>query len=250
MKERGTKEQRRPLILLRPVPRVTALHRVWAGTKILAAVALSVVVSFIPSWTALGIIAAVLLTGLLVARIPRGVVPTIPWWAFAFLAFGAALNVAGGGLTSYVRALLLGVCLLVLASLVGWTTSLSQLVDALPVLLAPLRLLRLPVDEWVTVCALALRMLPTIRGEMRMLFAARRLRGRPGIRNPRGWWPELIDTVGAVASVSMRQVRDLGDALSVRGPRPVVRTRPRLGAGDAVTVLIVGAACAAIVVWG
>ena len=129
-------------------------------------------------------------------------------------------------------------------------TERSQLVDALPVLLAPLRLLRLPVDEWVTVCALALRMLPTIRGEMRMLFAARRLRGRPGIRNPRGWWPELIDTVGAVASVSMRQVRDLGDALSVRGPRPVVRTRPRLGAGDAVTVLIVGAACAAIVVWG
>lgn len=244
------KEQRRPLILLRPVPRITPIHHLWAGTKILAAVALSVTVSFIPSWTALGITAVVLLAGVLTARIPRGVVPSIPWWVFAFLAVGAVLNVAGGGLTSYVRAMLLGVCLLVLASLVGWTTSLSQLVGALPVLLSPLRLLRLPVDEWVTVCALALRMLPTIRGELRMLFAARRLRGRPGIRTPKRWWPELIDTVGAVASVSMRQVRDLGDALSVRGPRLVVRTRPRLGAGDAVTVVVVFVACAAIVVWG
>ncbi len=244
------KEQRRPLILLRPVPRITPLHRLWAGTKILAAVALSVTVSFIPSWTALGIMAVVLLAGVLTARIPRGVVPSIPWWVFAFLAVGGVLNVAGGGLTSYVRTLLLGVCLLVLASLVGWTASLSHLVDALPVLLWPLRLLRLPVDEWVTVCALALRMLPTIRGELRMLFAARRLLGRPGLRKPRRWWPELIDTVGAVASVSMRQVRDLGDALSVRGPRPVVRTRPRIGVGDAVTVVVVAAACAAIVIWG
>lgn len=242
--------QRRPLILLRPVPRVTSLHRVWAGTKILAAVALSVTVSFVPTWTGLGITALVLLIGLLVARIPRGVVPTIPWWVFAFLAFGAVLNVAGGGLTSYVRALLLGVCLMILASLVGWTTSLSELVDALPVFFAPLRLLRLPVDEWVTVCALALRMLPAIRGELRLLFAARRLRGRPGIRNPAGWWPELIDTVGAVVSVSMRQVRDLGDALSVRGHRPVARARMRPGVGDVMTLLVVAAGCAAIVMWG
>src|SRR5690606_7522892 len=128
-------------------------------------------------------------------------------------------------------------------------TRLSELVDALPTLFAPLRMLRLPVDEWVTTCALALRVLPSIRGEMRVLFAARRLRGRPGIRSPKGFWNEVIDSVGAVTSVSMRQVRDLGDALSVRGPRPVIRTRPRLGIGDAVTVLVVGAACTAMFLW-
>ncbi|USI91722.1 energy-coupling factor transporter transmembrane component T family protein [Rhodococcus pyridinivorans] len=250
--------QRRPIILLRPVPRETPLHRVWAGTKVLSAAALSVAVSFAPSWTGLGILLSVLVVGVLVARIPRGVVPTIPWWVFAVLAVGLVLNAAGGGLAAYVRTILLGVGLLVLASLVGWTTRLSDLVDALPVLFAPLRLLRLPVDEWVTVCALALRMLPTVRAEMRVLFAARKVRGRPGIRNPAGWWQEVADSVGAVVSVSMRQVRDLGDALSVRGPRSATRrgprsaTRPplRLRLGDVVTVLVVAGACTVITVWG
>lgn len=59
-------------------------------------------------------------------------VPTIPWWVFAVLAVGLVLNAAGGGLAAYVRTILLGVGLLVLASLVGWTTRLSDLVDALP----------------------------------------------------------------------------------------------------------------------
>lgn len=250
MSRTRTKSQRRPVILLRPVPRETPLHRVWAGTKVLSAAALSVSVSFAPSWTGLGITATVLVVGLLVARIPRGVVPTIPWWVFAFLAFGAVVNMVGGGLTAYVRTLLLGVCLLIVASLVGWTTRLSELVDALPVLFAPLKLLRAPVDEWVTVCALGLRMLPTIRGELRVLFAARRVRGRPGVRNPSGWWQEVVDGTGAVASVSMRQVRDLGDALSVRGYRSNTRPPLRPGLGDLVTVLVVVAACTALAIWG
>ncbi|MEE2060793.1 energy-coupling factor transporter transmembrane component T family protein [Rhodococcus artemisiae] len=242
--------QRRPVILLRPVPRETPLHRVWAGTKVIAAAVLSVVVSFQPSWVGLGVIVAVLFAGLLVARIPRGVVPTIPWWVFAFLVFFGVINAVGGGIDGYIRVTLLGIALLVLASLVGWTTRLSDLVDALPVLLAPLRVLRIPVDEWVTTCALALRVLPSIRGELRMLFAARRLRGRAGLPSPRGSWNEVVDAVGAVASVSMRQVRDLGEALSVRGPRPVVRARPRLGVGDLVVVLVVVVACVAVEILG
>ena len=241
---------RRPIILLRPVPRETPLHRVWAGTKVLSAAALSVAVSFAPSWTGLGILLGVLVVGVLVARIPRGAVPTIPWWVFAFVAVGAVLNAAGGGIAAYARAILLGVGLLLLASLVGWTTRLSDLVDALPALFAPLRLLRLPVDEWVTVCALALRMLPTVRAEMRVLFAARKVRGRPGIRNPAGWWHEMIDSVGAVVSVSLRQIHDLGDALSVRGVRSVARPALRLRVGDLVTVLVVAGACTAVIVWG
>ncbi|MBH0123014.1 energy-coupling factor transporter transmembrane protein EcfT, partial [Rhodococcus sp. CX] len=44
---------RRPLILLRPVPRETPVHRLWAGTKLLAASALAVTVAFVPSWTGL-----------------------------------------------------------------------------------------------------------------------------------------------------------------------------------------------------
>ena len=40
--ESGRTKSRRPLILLRPVPRETPVHRLWAGTKLLAATALAV----------------------------------------------------------------------------------------------------------------------------------------------------------------------------------------------------------------
>ncbi|WP_420752135.1 energy-coupling factor transporter transmembrane component T family protein [Rhodococcus sp. O3] len=241
---------RRPLILLRPVPRETPVHRLWAGTKLLAASALAVTVALVPSWTSLLVLAVVLATAIVVARIPRGAVPTVPWWVFASLGFFAVLSSVGGGLDPYVRSVLVGLALLVCASLVGWTTRLGDIVDTLPVLFAPLRLLRCPVDEWVTTCTLALRVLPSIREELRMVFAARALRGRPGVPTPRGLWHQVVDAVGAVVSVSLRQVRDLGDALAVRGQRTVVRTRPHWGIGDLVTVVMVAAACTVMAVWG
>lgn len=247
---RRSARSRRPLILLRPVPRETPVHRLWAGTKLLAATALAVTVAFVPTWTSLLVLCVVLATAIVVARIPRGAVPTVPWWVFAFVAFFGVLNAVGGGLDPYVRSVLVGVALLVVASLVGWTTRLSDIVDALPVLFAPLRLLRCPVDEWVTTCTLALRVLPTIREELRMVFAARALRGRPGVPSPRGLWHQVVDAVGAVVSVSLRRIRDLGDALAVRGQRTVVRARPRWGIGDLVTVVVVAAACTVMAVWG
>ncbi|MGV9746760.1 energy-coupling factor transporter transmembrane component T family protein [Rhodococcus zopfii] len=245
-----TRAPRRPLILLRPVPRETPVHRLWAGTKLLAATALAVTAAFVPTWRSLLVLGVVLATTIVVARIPRGAVPTVPWWVFASVGFFAALNSFGGGLDPYVRSVLVGLALLIVASLVGWTTRLSDIVDALPVLFAPLRLLRCPVDEWVTTCTLALRVLPSIREELRMVFAARALRGRPGAPTPRGLWHQVVDAVGAVVSVSLRQVRDLGDALAVRGQRTVVRTRPRWGTGDLVTVLVVASACTVMAVWG
>ncbi|MFZ2529754.1 MAG: energy-coupling factor transporter transmembrane protein EcfT [Rhodococcus sp. (in: high G+C Gram-positive bacteria)] len=248
--ESGRTKSRRPLILLRPVPRETPVHRLWAGTKLLAATALAVTIAFVPTWTSLAVLYAVLAVAIAVARIPRGAVPTVPWWVFAFVVFFAALNSFGGGLDPYVRSVLVGVALLVVALLVGWTTRLSDIVEALPVLFAPLRLLRCPVDEWVTTCTLALRVLPTIREELRMVFAARTLRGRPGVPSPKGLWHEVVDSVGAVVSVSLRRVRDLGDALAVRGQRTVARTRPRWGIGDVVTVGAVAAACTVMAVWG
>ena len=91
---------RRPLILLRPVPRETPVHRLWAGTKLLAASALAVTVAFVPSWTGLLVLAVVLATAITVARIPRGAVPTVPWWVFASLGFFAVLSSVGSACES------------------------------------------------------------------------------------------------------------------------------------------------------
>ena len=68
--------------------------------------------------------------------------------------------------------------LVVSAALVGWTTQLGAVAPALARLARPLRVLRLPVDEWIVAIALALRCLPLLIDEMRTLAAARRLRYR------------------------------------------------------------------------
>src|SRR5207302_10229973 len=60
------------LHLLRYVPTNSPVHRLWAGTKLLALFAFGVALSLKPNWHAEGILAATLVVAVLVARIPAG----------------------------------------------------------------------------------------------------------------------------------------------------------------------------------
>jgi energy-coupling factor transport system permease protein len=124
-----------------------------------------------------------------------------------------------GALSVAVRLLLLAIVLVLSAALVGWTTQLGTFAPALAKLTRPLRVLRLPVDEWIVAIALALRCLPLLVDEMRTLAAARRLR----YRNPnqqkqlRGAVIEVQDLVSTAIIVSLRRAHDLADAITARG---------------------------------
>ena len=47
-------------LVLRPLPRRSYLHDLWAGTKLLAVAAISVVLTIDPSWPVVGLFAALL----------------------------------------------------------------------------------------------------------------------------------------------------------------------------------------------
>ena len=47
-------KQTRPVVLLRPVPGDSVIHRLWAGTKILAVLGFSLLLSFYPGWPVIG----------------------------------------------------------------------------------------------------------------------------------------------------------------------------------------------------
>ena len=179
------------LTFLRLVPGNTIVHRLWAGTKLLVAAALALLVSLWPSWAMIGLAAGVVLLGLLCARIPLGAFPRLPTWFFAALAVGALLNlwsgtkptvdvggitISLGALEEWARFTVLAVVLITSGALIGWTTPLGDVAPALRRLFRPLRLFRLPVDEWVIAIALAIRCLPLLIDEIRTLAAARRLR--------------------------------------------------------------------------
>jgi energy-coupling factor transporter transmembrane protein EcfT len=220
---------------LRLVPGDTPIHRLWAGTKILLATELMVTATFAPTWLTLAVTAALVLAALLVGRIPLGAFPRLPAGFYYLVGLGLVLSswstaepivhvgpipVSVGALEASTRLLALAIVLMVSAAVVGWTTPLGAIAPALSRLARPFRALRLPVDEWIVAVAVALRCLPLLVDEMRMLYAARRLRHREPDDAPRPTHRALVemhDIIATAIIVSLRRAHDLADAMHARG---------------------------------
>src|SRR5437588_12072689 len=169
------------LHLLRHVPGNSPIHRMWAGTKLLAVGGVGIAVVAVPSWPAQAVAGGVLLAALIACRVPLTAVPRPPKWFFYAIAFAGflALTAGGepeihtqgfslgfGGLIYWLRFTTLTVIVLGLAVVLGWTTHLADLGPALTRLFAPFRLLRLPVDEIVAAVTLCFRFLPLLVDEL------------------------------------------------------------------------------------
>ena len=268
------KPRREPeLTFLRLVPGDTVVHRMWAGTKLIVAAELALLVSIAPTWPMIGGAAAVVAAGLLCARIPLGAFPRLPIWFWQLLGVGALLSLLSGGnpvvhiggfslslggLEEWARFTALAVVLITSGALIGWTTPLGEIAPALSTLGRPLRLVRVPIDEWVIASALAIRCLPLLIDEIRTLGAARRLRSRrEAAKAERSGtvFRELVleahDLMATAIVASIRRARDLGDAIVARGGLHggVSADRSRLRAIDwSVLLLTTAAAVGALAV--
>jgi energy-coupling factor transporter transmembrane protein EcfT len=262
----SAKEHRPPRItLLREIKVESPVHRLWAGTKLLSVAALSVTLSYFPAWGAIALVMGLLLGAAWLAHIPRGAWPRPPQWFWIVIAVSGGLASAAGGpphitvantviglggLDSYLRFVLVGITLLLGAAMVGWTTPLGEIAPAVSRLLAPLRLLRVPVDELAVAVALCVRSLPLLVDELRTLVAARRLRPPPprpaaSTSTLRKWMDEPVDLLVAALAVSMRRAGELAEAITARGGTGLIAARTRRpGWRDAVAVVLVAGACA------
>jgi len=264
------REVRRPgraVVLLRPVPGTSAVHELWAGTKLLAVFGISVLLTFYPGWIAIGLVAGLVLTAARIARIPRGALPSVPHWLWILMALGATtaafaggspvVDLAGvpvgfGGLLNFLRITTLSIVLLGLGAMVSWTTNVAEIAPAVATLGRPLRLLRIPIDEWAVSLALALRSFPMLVDEFRVLYAARRLRPRPVALTRRDRRKrrarELIDLIAAAITVTLRRADEMGDAITARGGTgqiSAVPSRPKLA--DWLALSITVAVCVAAI---
>jgi energy-coupling factor transporter transmembrane protein EcfT len=253
------------LTFLRLVPGNSPMHRLWAGTKILVAAALALIVSISPSWAMIGVAGAIVVLELLVGRIPLGAFPRLPNWFFGLLGISALLSlwsstepvvhVGGialsmGGLEEWARFTVLAVVLVVSGAVIGWTTPLGEIAPALARLGRPLRWLRVPVDEWAIAVALAIRCLPLLIDEIRVLGAARRLRAHDtGHEAPRAAIQrvlvEMHDLMATAIVASIRRARDLADAIEARGGLggSTNLTGARVGLTDALVLIGTTAVC-------
>ncbi len=238
------------LHVLRYVEGSSPLHRLWAGTKMLALTGLSVALLLEPTWRSAGVAAVILLIGFLLARLPRGVAPRIPRWLWILVILAAALALVSGGkptvhlgstriglggLDQWALFSSIAVEVLALAALLTWTTPLAALAPALGRLVTPLRRLRLPVDEVIGAIALLIRCLPLLLDEARTLAAARRSRRSGEVRGFQGVMVEAEETMMAALGNALRRSRELAEAIEARGGVPTVLAEThRLAAVDAV----------------
>jgi energy-coupling factor transport system permease protein len=232
-------------VILREVPVDSPVHRLWAGTKMIGAFAISVLLMVLPSWPVLAVMVAFLIAVGLIARLPLGTLPRLPWWFWGMLAAGALINVPVGGaaVLRYVQVLIFGFVLLATSVLIAWTTPMGHIAPALATLGRPLRALRLPVDEWAVVVALTLRGLPLLLDEMRILRAARRLRPRENLLQ-RATDNPLIDILTAAMAVSTRRAGELGEAITARGGTGQLTARPDApGRADGIALAAIAVAC-------
>jgi energy-coupling factor transport system permease protein len=254
--------QRRPVVLLRPVPGNTVVHRLWAGTKLIVVAGIGVLLTYYPGWIPIGLVAVLVLVTARLANVSRGALPSVPRWMWGLVFLGCltatfaggspeftmgSVTVGFGGALNFLRITVLSIVLLGLGALVSWTTNVAEIAPAVAKLGRPLRLLRLPVDDWAVALALALRAFPMLIDEFRILFAARRLRPRDDVTRPvRGhrWSTELVDVLAAAITVALRRADEMGDAITARGGAGQISTLPsRPKWPDAVAFAIVLAMC-------
>lgn len=259
--------QRRPVVLLRPVPGTSFIHELWAGTKIIVVFAISLLLSFYPGWIAIGLMAVLVVVAIRLAHIPRGVLPSIPRWLWLLLLLGAVTATLGGGdpvvqllshdieiggLLKFLRFTALSIVLLALGAMVSWTTNVADVAPAVATLGRPLKWLRFPVDDWAVALALALRAFPMLFEEFRLLFAARRLRPKPVLQGQprrRRWFADLVDLLAAGVTVALRRADEMGDAITARGGTGQISAAPsRPGPKDWLVLALVAVLCAVAIV--
>jgi energy-coupling factor transport system permease protein len=253
----SSKRQRRPVVLLRPVPGTSVIHELWAGTKLLVVAGIGILLTFYPGWIPIALVAVLVLATAWLARIPRGTLPSIPVFLWILLALGGVtaafaggtpevtlgqVTVGLGGLLNFLRITVLSIVLLGLGALVSWTTNVAEVAPAVAKLGRPLKALRLPIDDWAVALALALRAFPMLIDEFRVLVAARRLRPRPEVDGGRRkrWGVEVVDLLAASITVALRRADEMGDAITARGGTgqlSALPSRPRRR--DAVALAIV-----------
>jgi energy-coupling factor transport system ATP-binding protein len=263
--QRPARRARRPVVLLRPVPGRSAIHELWAGTKLTAVFGISVLLTCYPGWVVIGLLAALVLAAARIAHIPRGVLPSAPRWLWILMTVVVCIAVLAGGspeihlgtvslglgaLLDLLRFTALSLVLLGLGALVSWTTNVAEIAPAVATLGRRLRALRVPVDDWSVALALALRTFPMLMDEFRVLYAARRLRPEQPLRSRAARLKrvpaDVIDLVVAVITVTLRRADEMGDAIIARGGTGQISATPsRPKRADWIALSIVSVVCTA-----
>ena len=172
----------------------SVLHRLDARTKTVLTFAVITATFFCRSFASLGLTAAFSALLVLLSRVPGRMVARSVRPLLWVLLFTAAMNLfyqRGGdvllswkfitittqGISIAVFMAVRILCLVLVGSLLTYTTTPTQLTDALERLLSPLRYLKVPVHTFAMMMTLALRFIPVLLEEIERIMNAQKARG-------------------------------------------------------------------------
>jgi biotin transport system permease protein len=207
------------------VPRASPVHRAPAGAKLLALAGLGVLVFAVPTLTvAGGALAGVVLLGLLVARLPAGLLArqarAVAVWVVAIIAVHALVTDVLTGLEAALRLL----ALVLAAAVVTATTRVTAMVAVVERVCAPLRFVGVRPARIGLVLAMALRFIPLVAERADRIREAQAARGG-AVRGLRG----VTTTVVPLLVQVLQLAHTVSEALDARGADdvPLRRGRPR-----------------------
>ena len=207
------------------VPSASVLHRTPAGWKLLSLAGLSVLVFAVPTLPVVtGALAAVLVVGLVVARLPSAVLVrqarTVLWWLIAILALHTLLTDVLTGTLTALRLL----TLVLAAAVVTATTRVTEMVAVVERVCRPLQWVGVRPARIGLVIAMALRFIPLISERAQRIREAQAARGG-SVRGLRGLTTMVVPLLVQVLQLA----HTVSEALDARGAddAPVRRGGPR-----------------------
>ena len=170
------------------------VHRLDARVKLLLTLMFVVAIFFINTYFGFMLTLAVLIVVIILARLPimsvlrsvRGILFIVLFTAILNLFFikdgevlvqSGAILITKTGVHTTVKMVLRLVLLISGASLLSLTTTPVELADGLESLMAPLKLVRIPVRDIAMIMSIALRFIPTLFEETNKIISAQKARG-------------------------------------------------------------------------
>lgn len=175
-------------------PSNSPVHRLDARVKLLLTLLFVISIFFIKTYFGFMLTLAVLLIVILLARLPimsvlksvRGILFIVVFTAIINLFFikegevlvhSGIIMITKTGVHTTVKMVLRLVLLISGASLLSLTTTPVELADGLESLMAPLKLIKVPVRDIAMIMSIALRFIPTLFEETNKIISAQKARG-------------------------------------------------------------------------
>lgn len=162
------------------IPKKSCVHQLDACAKLALLLAFSVALFCVHTWWGIGVFAVVLFAVMITSRIPlKNYLKTL-MPALAILVFIWICNSIPFEAERSLNALTYAsrIALVIMASFViTFTTTSTQLTDAIASILSPLRILRVPIDDIAFTLSLALRFIPLLFEQLKEIKTAQVSRG-------------------------------------------------------------------------